>query len=70
MARNSAKLAARSPQPPPRPVRTYTADELEAIAAELSPMYQTLPAFAAATGLRPEEWMAVGARTSPASAAF
>jgi integrase len=56
MTVNPAKLAGRNPQPPPRPIRVYTLDDLEAIAAELAPMYQRLPAFAAATGLRPEEW--------------
>jgi integrase len=56
MSVNPAKLAGRNPQPPPRPIRVYTLDELEAIAAELAPMYRRLPAFAAATGLRPEEW--------------
>ena len=45
--------------PPPRPVRAYTFEELEAIAAELSPRYRPLPHFAAATGLRPEEWQAL-----------
>jgi integrase len=56
------KLAGRNPQPPPRPVRAYTYAELEAIAAELSPRYRALPAFAAATGLRPEEWQALERR--------
>jgi integrase len=42
-----------------RPVRAFTPTEVEAIAAELSPMYRPLPAFAAATGLRPEEWQAM-----------
>jgi integrase len=59
MDRNPAKLAGRNPQPPPRPVRAFTYAELEAIAAELSPAYRALPMFAAATGLRPEEWQAV-----------
>jgi integrase len=62
IARNPAKLAGRNPQPPPRPVRAYTYAELEAIAAELSPRYRPLPAFAAATGLRPEEWQALERR--------
>ncbi len=62
MQRNPAKLAGRNPQPPPRPVRDYTNDELEAIAAELSLRYQPLPAFAAATGLRPEEWQVLERR--------
>jgi integrase len=56
MACNPAKLAGRNPQPPPRPTRVYTQDELEAIAAELPARYRPLPAFAAASGLRPEEW--------------
>jgi integrase len=59
---NPAKKAGRNPQPPPRPVRPYTFAELDAIAAELSPEYEPLPDFAAATGLRPEEWMALERR--------
>ena len=62
MTRNPAKLAGRNPQPAPRPVRAYTYAELDAIAAELSPEYRALPAFAAATGLRPEEWQALERR--------
>jgi integrase len=62
MTRNPAKLAGRNRQPPPRVVRTFTVEEVEAIAVELSPMYQPLPAFAAATGLRPEEWQALERR--------
>ena len=37
-------------------------EEVEAIAAELSPAYRPLPMFAAATGLRPEEWGALERR--------
>ena len=62
MDRNPAKLAGRNPQPPPRPIRAYTYPELDAIAAELAPEYRPLPAFAAATGLRPEEWQALERR--------
>jgi integrase len=43
-------------------VRVYTPVELDAIAAELAPAYRPLPAFAAATGLRPEEWGALERR--------
>jgi integrase len=60
--RNPATLAGRNRQPAPRPIRAYTAGEVEAIAAELSPQYQPLPAFVAATGLRPEEWQALERR--------
>jgi integrase len=62
MDRNPAKLAGPNRQPSSRPVRAFTVAEVEAIAAELSPMYQPLPAFAAATGLRPEEWQALERR--------
>jgi integrase len=62
MCQNPAKLAGRNPQPPPRKIRAFTLAEVEAIAAELSPMYQPLPVFAAATGLRPEEWQAIERR--------
>jgi integrase len=58
ISENPAKAAGRNPQPPPRQVRPYTLAELEAIADELSG-YEPLPDFAAATGLRPEEWMAL-----------
>ena len=56
MQTNPAKLAGRNPQPSPRTVRIYTTEEITAIAAELRPAYCSLPLFAAATGLRPEEW--------------
>lgn len=56
MGCNPAKLAGKNPEPPPRSIRIYSLDELEAIAVELSARYRQLPVFAAATGLRPEEW--------------
>jgi integrase len=62
MSRNPTKLAGRNPEPPPRSIRTYPLVELDALAAELSKPYQPLPAFAAATGLRPEEWAALERR--------
>jgi integrase len=60
--RNPAKLAGKNPQPPPRAIRVYGRAELEALAAEVQPAYRPLPAFAAATGLRPEEWGALERR--------
>jgi integrase len=62
MSNNPAKLAGRNPLPSPRPIRAYTYEELDAIAAELSARYRPLPMFAAATGLRPEEWQALERR--------
>jgi integrase len=62
MTRNPAKLTGPNRRPAPRGVRPFARDELEAIAVELSPMYQPIPAFAAATGLRPEEWEALERR--------
>lgn len=59
MRRNPAKIAGRNRQPAPRAVRAFTPVEVGAIAAELSAMYRPLPAFAGATGLRPEEWAAL-----------
>jgi integrase len=62
LERNPAVDAGENPEPEPRPVRAYTLAELDAIAAELSAPYAPLPAFAAATGLRPEEWSALDRR--------
>jgi integrase len=62
MSRNPAKLAGRNPEPPPRSIRAYTLAELDALAPELSQPYEPLPAFAASTGLRPEEWAALERR--------
>jgi len=62
MSRNPAKLAGPNRKPPARTVRAFTHAEIDAIGAELAPAYATLPAFAAATGLRPEEWQALERR--------
>jgi integrase len=62
MTRNPAKAAGRNPKPPPRTIRAFTRAELDAIALELVPAYAPLPTFAAATGLRPEEWQALERR--------
>lgn len=63
ISKNPAKLAGRNRQPSPRGVRAFTRTELDAIAAEMSARYQPLPEFAAATGLRPEEWQALDVAT-------
>lgn len=62
MSTNPAKLAGRNRQPTQRTIRAFTRSEIDIIAAELSPMYAPLPTFAAATGLRPEEWSALERR--------
>jgi integrase len=62
MTTNPALDAGRNRQPSPRPIRVYSRAELDAIGAEMSPAYRTLPAFVAATGLRPEEWQAIERR--------
>jgi hypothetical protein len=43
MTRNPAKLTGPNRRPAPRGVRPFARDELEAIAVELSPMYQPIP---------------------------
>lgn len=56
LTKNPAKLAGRNPQPPPRPVRIYTADELDRIVGELGTRDAAAVRFAPATGMRPAEW--------------
>ena len=46
-----------NPQPRVREVQVFDLAEIEAIAAELAPMFRAIPMFAAFTGLRPEEWI-------------
>jgi integrase len=62
LATNPAVDAGPNPEADLTPVRVYTISELDAIAAELSDAYRALPAFGAATGLRPEEWSALERR--------
>jgi integrase len=62
MTSNPAVDAGPNPEADPAPVRVYTVAELDAIADELADVYRPLPAFGAATGLRPEEWGALERR--------
>lgn len=48
-----------NPEPKRTEVETFSLDELEAIGAVLSPMFRAGLVFAALTGLRPCEWMAL-----------
>lgn len=68
MGANPAALAGRNRQPSPRAVRAFTRGELDALALELQPAYAPMPAFVAATGLRPEEWLALERRDVDRSA--
>ena len=51
-----------NPEPKRSEVQTFTLGELELVGAELSPMFRPIPVFAALTGLRPCEWMALERR--------
>lgn len=56
--------AALVPNPRPRQgeMKVFTWNELALIAAELRPRHRAIPIFAAGTGLRPEEWIALERR--------
>ena len=51
-----------NPEPKRSEVPTFTLDELDLVAGELSPAFQPIPVFAALTGLRPCEWAALERR--------
>lgn len=63
MTRNPAKLAGPNPQPKRKEVVPFTHDELELLAAELGP-WEPMMRFAAATGLRPSEYVALERRNA------
>jgi len=52
------------PNPRPRQgeMKVFSWPELELVAAELRPRHRSIPLFAAGTGLRPEEWIALERR--------
>ncbi|HYY33800.1 MAG TPA: site-specific integrase [Gaiellaceae bacterium] len=57
---NPAKLGVDNPSPRRREQRPFESwAELDAVAAHLSPRYRPMVIFAAATGLRPAEWLAL-----------
>ena len=60
---NPAKTGVDNPQPPRREMRPFDSHaELDRLAAELGPGYGPMVLFAAATGLRPGEWIALEQR--------
>ena len=60
---NPAKTGVDNPQPPRREMRPFDSNgQLEALAAELEPPCGPMVLFAAATGLRPGEWIALEQR--------
>jgi integrase len=59
---NPASRIGPNPQPAPRAPDPFTLTEVDEIAAELGPAYGPLVRFAAATGLRPQEWSALERR--------
>jgi integrase len=58
---NPAALVA-NPEPKRGEVPTFTLAELEIVADELLPAFPAIPIFAALTGLRPCEWIALERR--------
>lgn len=56
--------AAMVPNPRPRQgeMKVFSWSELELVAAELPPQHRAIPVFAAGTGLRPQEWIALERR--------
>jgi len=66
---NPAKLGVDNPSPRRREQRPFESwAELDAVVARLSPRYRPMVIFAAATGLRPAEWLALEWRDIDAEA--
>jgi integrase len=62
MTCNPAVDAGRNPEPRAEELRPFTRPEVDALAIELGPVYGPLAIFAAETGLRTNEWVAVERR--------
>lgn len=59
---NPAKKAGKNPQPKARETRPLTGEELERVVGEIGGTHGQLVTFAAETGLRPCEWLALERR--------
>ena len=59
---NPAKKAGKNPQPKAREIRPLTGEELGRVVGELGGAHGSLVTFAAETGLRPCEWLALERR--------
>lgn len=62
IAANPAVEAGRNPQPRLEELRPFTREQIDAIAEELDRVYGPLVVFAAETGLRTNEWVALERR--------
>ena len=62
LTRNPAIEAGRNPEPRSEELLPFAPTEIDALAVELGPVYGPLAIFAAETGLRTNEWMAVERR--------
>ncbi len=62
ITRNPAVDAGRNPQPRLEEIRPFTLEQVDALALELGPAFGPLVVFAAETGLRTNEWVALERR--------
>jgi integrase len=59
ITQNPAKLAGPNPQPKVEEIHPFTQAEVDLVAEELGPKYGPAVVFAAETGMRPSEWLAL-----------
>jgi integrase len=62
VSRNPVAEAGRNPQPRPKELQPFAPEQVDALAEELGTLYGPLVIFAAESGLRPEEWVALERR--------